>query len=263
MTKVIVLNSQKGGVGKTTLAAHIVFKYMQKGYRVCAVDLDPQGDLTSVFKNVEGFTVLGAAYDFISNASFEIKETESLAHGLIEGSFLLGAMQDLSQEQVINTLVLNIEKLKRMGFDYIILDTPPSRDIKNIAPLFVATHVIVPFQLQNFSLNGIKRTIVTIETFRKTNNPNLIFLGLIPAVFNRSSPLERDTFIDVIKKIPDFLMIRKNMDGSEKIISIPRTDCVVSCLAQNKPVWDLSGKTAEKAGDEYSHFFDFLDSKGV
>ena len=67
MTKVIVLNSQKGGVGKTILAAHIVFKYMQKGYRVCAVDLDPQGDLTSVFKQIENFSVLETAYDFMKN----------------------------------------------------------------------------------------------------------------------------------------------------------------------------------------------------
>ena len=47
--KTISFCNQKGGVGKTTSAAETAFILAGKGYRILAVDIDPQGNLSDVF----------------------------------------------------------------------------------------------------------------------------------------------------------------------------------------------------------------------
>lgn len=49
MTVAIALFNNKGGVGKTTLAYHLANMVARLGWRVLAVDLDPQANLTSAF----------------------------------------------------------------------------------------------------------------------------------------------------------------------------------------------------------------------
>lgn len=44
--KVITIAQQKGGAGKTTLAAHLAVAWSQRGLRVAVIDIDPQGSLT-------------------------------------------------------------------------------------------------------------------------------------------------------------------------------------------------------------------------
>lgn len=44
--KVFTVAQQKGGAGKTTLAAHLAIAWAQLGYSVATVDIDPQGSLT-------------------------------------------------------------------------------------------------------------------------------------------------------------------------------------------------------------------------
>ena len=49
MTTRIALFNNKGGVGKTTLTSHLAHMVARLGWRVLAVDLDPQSNLTSAF----------------------------------------------------------------------------------------------------------------------------------------------------------------------------------------------------------------------
>ena len=44
--KVITIAQQKGGAGKTTIAAHLAVAFSQKGKRVTAIDIDPQASFT-------------------------------------------------------------------------------------------------------------------------------------------------------------------------------------------------------------------------
>ena len=44
--KVVTFFSDKGGVGKTTLAYHLAHMLPRLGYPTVAVDLDPQANLT-------------------------------------------------------------------------------------------------------------------------------------------------------------------------------------------------------------------------
>jgi chromosome partitioning protein len=55
MQKIIAISQQKGGAGKTTLAAQLAVSLTKKGYKVAALDIDPQGTLTSWYQAREKF----------------------------------------------------------------------------------------------------------------------------------------------------------------------------------------------------------------
>src|SRR6059058_2523425 len=46
LARVIALANQKGGVAKTTTTLNLAVAFAERGLRVLAVDLDPQGNLT-------------------------------------------------------------------------------------------------------------------------------------------------------------------------------------------------------------------------
>ena len=48
--KVITVAQQKGGAGKTTIAAHLAVSLAQKDLNVVALDIDPQGSLTAWYE---------------------------------------------------------------------------------------------------------------------------------------------------------------------------------------------------------------------
>ena len=52
----IVINNQKGGVGKTTLAVHLAWFMAEAGRRVLMVDVDAQGNATDTLKHYAGPT---------------------------------------------------------------------------------------------------------------------------------------------------------------------------------------------------------------
>ena len=54
MTKIISFANQKGGVGKSTICLQTVFHLQEAGFRVLAIDLDPQGNTSSRLSQQEG-----------------------------------------------------------------------------------------------------------------------------------------------------------------------------------------------------------------
>ncbi|MEG1103822.1 MAG: AAA family ATPase, partial [Oscillospiraceae bacterium] len=75
MCKVISISNQKGGVGKTTTTGALAAGMKCKGFRVLAIDLDPQGNLTF---SVDGDSEISATiYDVLKK---EVKAQHSIQH---------------------------------------------------------------------------------------------------------------------------------------------------------------------------------------
>ncbi len=136
---VLVFASQKGGVGKTTVATGIASvlgaRAAAKGKRVLMVDLDPQHHATMSLgvRPVEGSTVGDLLRDWCDgsplNAAASVVETDSAGVSLLPAgtATLARAASDLMREPARLSALSDI--LATAGsFDAIIVDTPPNLD---------------------------------------------------------------------------------------------------------------------------------------
>jgi len=127
MAKVITIAQQKGGAGKTTVAAHIAVALSQKGNRVAVIDIDPQGSL-SYWHGIRE-EKLGEGYT-----------------GLIFNS--------LSGWRVAS----EISRLKKQC-DYIIVDSPPHTETEARTAIRSADLVVIPVQPSPTDLWATKATL--------------------------------------------------------------------------------------------------------
>lgn len=176
MTNIIAIVNQKGGVGKTTITFNLAKGLAEKGYKVLAVDNDPQGNLTGAF--LEDPTTLKA--DVL--AIYEERATvtpqpagNNLA--LIGANIHLSKIADGNFE-LIYKLKEGLEGIKEQ-YDFILIDCLPSFGYLNMAALNASDSVLIPTKPAPFALMGLKDLFSTIEKAKKRINKNLKVLGVI------------------------------------------------------------------------------------
>ena len=135
MGRTIAIANQKGGVGKTTTAINLSACLAEKGKKVLAVDMDPQGNMTSGL-GVDKDSVENTIYNLIIG---EAKMEEVLIKDVLENLDIIPTNIDLSGAEIElldveekEYIVRNeIDKIKD-NYDFIIIDCPPSLSMLTI-----------------------------------------------------------------------------------------------------------------------------------
>lgn len=173
MKAIIATAIIKGGTGKSTTAGALAQAAALKGYKVLAIDLEPQANLTAR---------LGAEQN--SPGSYELLHGEEPA-GLIQNTEqkidVIAGGPDLATERTTpasgKRLQQAIEPLKEQ-YDYIFIDTPPQIGELTLNALQAATGLIIPLETDDGSLQGLYQ-ITDIAHQIQRGNPNLHILGAI------------------------------------------------------------------------------------
>jgi chromosome partitioning protein len=182
--KVIAFANQKGGVAKTTTTLNLAVAFQEMGYRVLAVDLDPQGNLT-MSQGMDPDTVERSMFDvLVRSMAIEeviVRAEIDLAVSSID---LAGAELALSsmigRERALQKALLPI----RQSYDYILVDTPPSLGLLTINALTAADGVIVPVQCEYLSLRGLVQLEGTLSMIRENLNPVVEIQGILPTMYD-------------------------------------------------------------------------------
>jgi septum site-determining protein MinD len=122
MARIIVVTSGKGGVGKTTSSAAISTGLAQRGYKTVVIDFDVGLRNLDLIMGCERRVV----YDFVNVINDEANLNQALIKDKrVENLFILPASQTRDKEALNREGVERvIGKLKEMGFDYILCDSP-------------------------------------------------------------------------------------------------------------------------------------------
>ena len=154
---IVAVQNFKGGVGKSTISAHLAQYLAIRGYRVCLIDCDSQGSSTTMFGYVPDLDISeeDTLYPFIRNA-----EMSSLAYALHEthwdGLYLVPANLKLySAEYELAAQIARADKmlLNRLAegiasigehFDVVILDPPPALGTISLSVMRAANALLVP-----------------------------------------------------------------------------------------------------------------------
>lgn len=195
--KIIAVNNQKGGTGKTTTAAALGFGLYHRGFRVLLADLDAQGNLSyTVNADGGGYGIFGAMERPETTAQ-EIQNICSDGNGGI-----LDIIPSTERLAVAEKIFIEIGKEYRLReafqsidgsrYDYVITDTPPSLGILSVNALTAADTVIIPAQADIYSLQGITQISSTISTVRRYCNSRLSIDGIVLTRYNSRTNISRD-----------------------------------------------------------------------
>lgn len=186
MTRIIAIANQKGGVGKTTTTVNLGAALLERGRRVLVVDLDPQASLTLAL-GLDGDSLPQTTYSaMMSTVNGDEPAPAPVVQPTASGLDLLPANIELSQAEFdLTREPLGIYALRdalaqfAAGYDYVLVDCPPSLGILTANALAAASEVLIPLQADYLALKGVELLLKTIGKLQKRANPALAVRGIV------------------------------------------------------------------------------------
>ena len=229
MGRIIAVANQKGGVGKTTTAINLSSCLSALGKRVLAIDMDPQGNMTSGL-GVDKDNVEKTVYDLIiGRATVE----ECLCKEVFENLDLLPTNIDLSAAEIEligvenKEFIIRDEVAKIRGnYDFVIVDCPPSLSMLTINAMTTADTVLVPIQCEYYALEGLSQLMHTIDLVKERLNPDLEMEGVVFTMYNARTNLS----LQVVENVKD------NLDQTIYKTVIPRNIRLAEAPSHGLPI---------------------------
>jgi cellulose biosynthesis protein BcsQ len=203
---VLVVANLKGGVGKTTVAAHLAAYYASKGEKVLAIDLDFQGSMSSMLlkrlrqkgeidayaaalvegkitaSNINQYLIPTANYGTTLHVmpSFypvALSETRTMVTWL-------GGQENRDIRYFLAELLGNPSVKSR--FDRVIIDAPPRMTTGTVQALCAGTHLLIPTMLDHLSAEPITNFLQQIKTLKLSAGvmPHLQIAGVVGTMIN-------------------------------------------------------------------------------
>ena len=241
----LVITNQKGGVGKTTIAALLAWWFAEKEKaRVALLDLDSQKNLTRTFAQHRHEVSAARLFEAAPQLPFAERPPGDLC--LFAGETELADLERAPPE-VVRNFRNNLAQL-RPHFDYCLVDTPPALGLRMTAALIVADYVLCPIELEEYSIDGVTAMIKAIVGVRQRHNPRLKFLGLLANRFNAHSLRQREALQALFGAYGQHVIPAK----------ISTRSAIPEALSRGVPVWRLPKSSAREAAAEIYKAFGLL-----
>ena len=181
MGQIVTVVSQKGGVGKTTIALNLSVTFAEKGRRVLLVDTDPQGGVG--LSLARGDTTLSGLAEVLAGVTplehsltpTKLDRLTLLPRGRLDPidvpAFETAALQHNRLAAILTTL--------KPRFDVVVVDTPAGLGTSTRAALAGTDFVLVPVQAEPLGLRSLQQVLRVLDHVRAKENPRLTLLGII------------------------------------------------------------------------------------
>ena len=229
MGRIIAVANQKGGVGKSTTAINLSACLAEKGKKVLAIDMDPQGNTTSGF-GVDKNGIENTLYELLLG---EAETKDTIVKDVVENLDLIPSNINLSGAEIElvgiddkEFILKGITDKLRRKYDYIILDCPPSLNMLTINAMTTADSVLVPIQCEYYALEGLSQLMHTIELVQDRLNPKLEMEGVVFTMYDARTNLS----LQVVENVKD------NLDQTIYKTIIPRNIRLAEAPSHGLPI---------------------------
>jgi chromosome partitioning protein len=252
MARRVVIASQKGGVGKTTVALNLAVALAERGRRTLLVDLDPQGGIG--LSLAKGDTELAGLAEMLTGAATRddallqtrLSGLSLLPRGRLDATDVASYEQEVALEGALGRVLDSCER----GSDVVLLDTPSGLGRVTTAGLATAHFVLLAFQTESLALRSIGQALQAIEHVQSTRNPHLRLLGILPTLVERDRPGTHSVLSEVWNGFPDAL---------ETVV--PRTEAFARASALGVPVGFLGGEVGSSEARRFELLADEIEAR--
>lgn len=238
---IITIANLKGGVGKTTLTAHLARFYAKQGKRVLAIDLDYQGSLSSLaaqgqehISRVSQFVLGNRTGDVVSEIAWPMQNGPEEAR-LLTSTYELARVENqamvhwLTRREERDTRYFLAEILHSKPvqdkYDIILIDAAPRITTGTIQALCASTHALIPTKLDTLSASAVAYFVSQLLSM-KTLWPYLNIAGVVGTMTQHdigrktSTPYDLDALIDYEREA--LLQMQENIRSRYQAVSHPQ-----------------------------------------
>ncbi|KKB36076.1 ParA family protein [Bacillus thermotolerans] len=193
MAITITMGIQKGGCGKSTTTGILSYLLQEDGYRVLAVDMDSQGNLTELLSGQPANDFMGKsvleAMQHGSVRSYTVPISENL--DLLPANNFLATLprwiytgKTYQGESIpaggnpVGILDRALEEV-RNDYDFIVIDTPPSLSEQTTNALCASEYVVVMFECSNWSYSAIPNFMDSVSSANELGSRDTQVLGIL------------------------------------------------------------------------------------
>lgn len=201
MARIICIANQKGGVGKTTTSVNLSSCLAARGRKVLLVDLDPQGNASSglglkkheyqeanIYHALIGEKTIGDILMATSSPNLFVAPANP---------DLVGAEIELVDAQRREYRLREAIGTVADGYDYVLIDCPPSLGLLTLNALAAANTFLVPLQCEYYALEGLSQLLTTAGLVKKNINPELRIEGILLTMFAASNNLSHQVVSEI------------------------------------------------------------------
>ncbi|WP_207062505.1 ParA family protein [Motiliproteus sp. SC1-56] len=195
-----VVFNQKGGVGKSSIAANLAAISASKGHKTLLVDMDPQCNASQYLLG-EGVDEVGAdIMDFFeSTLSFQMRANgfdSYISQTPFDNLYLVASNPQLGDLHAKLEAKHKIYKLREAletleDFDHIYIDTPPAFNFYTLSALVAAQGCLIPFDCDEFSRQALYALLENVQETREDHNKELQVEGIVVNQFQPQARLPR------------------------------------------------------------------------
>lgn len=275
----IAVANFKGGVSKTTTSMILAQGLSLRGHRVLAVDIDPQGSLTTLHGVLPetdvsvDMTIAPLCHGEATDITPSIRSTYwdgidlvAAAPFLFSAEFALPSMQMRDpQARFWNVLRDGLEPVRDL-YDVIVVDTPPSLSYVTINGLWAADGIVVPIPPSGLDFASSAQFWNLLADLganldqREPVDSNKAF-DFLHVLMSRVDPA--DAVVPAVRQ-----WIQATYGEFVLPVEIPRTTVTTNKAAEFATVYDVqkydgAAKTYRRAADAYDRFVELMEQSLV